>query len=64
MKGARPYPFAHSKRNEIRTYGLRYHVGGWLSFEYQRRRMRRIWRKQARREAKRWIEEQCYAAEQ
>jgi hypothetical protein len=58
MKGARPYPFAKSKHNEIRTYGLRFHFGGWCLCEYSRHRMRRIWRKRARREAKRWIEEQ------
>ncbi len=61
MTGGRRYPFTHSKQNEIRTYGLRYHAGGLIYFEYQRRRIRRIWRKRARREAKRSLEEQCYA---
>lgn len=48
------------RRWRRRTYGLRYHAGGWL---FERRRtarscLRRQWRKQARREAKRWIQEQ------
>ncbi len=58
MYGAIPYPFTHSRRNNIRTYGMHYHFGGWLCFEYQRKRMRRQWRKIARRENKRWISQE------
>lgn len=48
-------------RNHTSTYGMRGHAGGWLferNHRPQRRRMRRIWRKRARREARQWIEEQ------
>lgn len=40
------------------TYGMRGHFGGWCGFHgtsESRRRLRRVWRKRARREARRWI---------
>ena len=50
-------------RNHTSTYGMHGHYGGWLferNHRPQRRRIRRIWRKRARREARQWIEEQKY----
>ena len=42
------------------TYGMKGHFGGWIFEPYrnQRLRLRRMWRKQARREAKRWLDEE------
>ena len=61
MRGAIPYPFATRRKNRMSTYGLKGLFGGWMferNHRSQRVRMRRQWRKAARREAKRWIQEQ------
>ncbi len=63
MRGGVPYPFAKSKHNGMRTYGLHYHFGGWNCFARRRtvkHAFRRQWRKQARREAKRWLQQEAH----
>lgn len=60
LQGSRSW-FYDKKRHvhHQTTYGMKGHFGGWCGFagKTQRHRMVRMWRKQARRENKRWIQE-------
>jgi hypothetical protein len=60
MTGGVPYPHTHKRHNRMSTYGVRGLFGGWIferNHKAARLRMRRTWRKQARREGKQWIAE-------